>query len=353
MGSRRGLLRSLALADQALQHETLPPTGVRRIATRISRELDTQERRWRFGWIPMATFVAGAAMVLVFLGLSSTGRLGAPESDPPAVAMQVSVTGVDCRQRRGDGVELRGACEVATSAPSMRIETSADGAVNLGDRVVHVVAGTATFDVDAVHGEPVRVVTPGGEIVVVGTRFTVHVDGESGYVALAEGRIDFHDRGGGVRALEPGQRHDFGPRNAATPPPEPAAVAPVVPPVAADSEPAPSDEVATQPTQVAPKPRPRAKLRTEKDAATLIAEVEALRRAGNFGRAANRLERALRSPWPKRTREVLSNELGRILSRHLDDPRRACRHWRKHRQRFPASRFEDQIARSMNRLGCE
>ena len=110
------------------------------------------------------------------------------------------VSGPDChhRQVEGDALELTGACEVVTFAPAMRIQSVQAAELGVQGRVVRMQRGSALFDVDRVTGDPVRIVVPGGEIVVVGTRFRVVVDGDrfvwheidsSGPIAMVEERV--------------------------------------------------------------------------------------------------------------------------------------------------------------------
>jgi hypothetical protein len=80
--------------------------------------------------------------------------------------------------------------------------------------------------------------------------------------------------------------------------------------------------------------------------------VQQLRRRGQYERAAARLREALEQRWPTRTADVLSYELGTILTRHLHDPARACTHWEQHLDRFRATRYRRQILAAKSSLDC-
>ena len=381
MTEDRRLLARLATADRSLKDEQLPPRAVHRIANTISRELDRPSRLRRFGWIPMLTFVAGAALVLAFLAWDRSPPEAATESRPNVAVAHVS--GPDChhRQVEGDALELTGACEVVTFAPAMRIQSVQAAELGVQGRVVRMQRGSALFDVDPVTGDPVRIVVPGGEIVVVGTRFRVVVDGAEGQVDLYEGKLEFHADDGSVAPILAGEQFSFGrtqerretvPASASeeeaeedrievldTSELEPASV-----------EPEPESTIVEPEIDPEPRPRsrdtpPRSKRRNDRElappsipakpgpsAGAIIEEVRELRRRGEYERAATRLREALKGDWPTRTADVLSYELGTILARHLDDPARACSHWRRHLEKFRATRYRSQVEASIGSLGC-
>lgn len=358
------LIARLREADRSLDEEQLPPSGVLRIANRISRELEEPERDRRLRWRPMFAFVAGAALVLAFFAWSrgstpETPVVAAAPETPPAI-----VTGPDCHREEGDTLRLTGACKVVTQSPSMRVQTIETARMTLDDRVVSLDEGTALFDVDPVEGEPVRVVTPGGEVVVVGTRFQVTVDGESSRVDLYEGTLELRDRTGVVSRIYSGERHVMRHRAAA-----PARVAPTVAAAPPSNDEAgltqeeieafdeegvndpPPAELEAEETEPARRDPPKA-AEIRPNAGALIEEVRSLRRQGKYRQAARTLEAALKKKWPKRTADVLSYELGSIRARHLSDRGRACRHWERHLGRFVETRYRRQVVASMKFLGC-
>ncbi|HWB81500.1 MAG TPA: FecR domain-containing protein [Nannocystaceae bacterium] len=335
MADDRRLIPRLVAAERSLQDVRVPPKAVRRIADRMTRELDRVGRTRRFAWVPMLTFVAGATLVLAFLAVLRDIRDAGVQPREHEVAVRIA--GPDCHHRLADegALALSGACEVSTTSPAMRVQTVEGAELDVDDRIVHMQRGSALFDVDPVVGEPVRIVVPGGTIVVVGTRFRVVVTGEGGEVDLYEGKLEFHADDGSVSPIAAGQRFAFGGIEAA----------PVHAAAPVRSTPPPVIEAAPTPVQRVDRPPP---LRAD----AIIEEVQRLRRSGDYPRAALRLREALGQRWPKRTAEVLSYELGTILARHLDDREAACTHWRKHLQRFTTTRYRGQIERSLATLAC-
>jgi hypothetical protein len=335
MADDRRLIPRLLEAERSLQDVRVPPRAVRRIADRMARELDRVGRTRHFAWVPMLTFVAGATLVLAFLAVHRDVRDATVL--PRVREVAVRIAGPDCHHRLRDegALALRGACEVSTTSPAMRVQTVEGAELDVDDRVVHMQRGSALFDVDPVVGDPVRIVVPGGTIIVVGTRFRVVVTGAGGEVDLYEGALEFHADDGSVAPIAAGQQFAFGeiaapPLHAAAPSPSPAS--PVV--------------------ETVPAPAPRVDRVPRISADAIIAEVQQLRRRGDYRRAAARLRDALGERWPKRTAEVLSYELGTILARHLDDATAACTHWQKHLQRFGKTRYRGQIERSIVTLSC-
>jgi transmembrane sensor len=334
MAEDRRLLPRLVTAERSMQDVRLPARAVKRIADRIDRELDRTARARRIAWIPMLTFVAGAALVLAFLAVRRSGD--EPIAKSHVMAPSVRVAGPDCRHHeQGGALGLTGACEVSTGSPAMRIQTVAGAELDVVDREVRMKRGTALFDVDKVVGDPLRVVVPGGTIVVVGTRFRVVVDRDGGRVDLYEGALEFRADDGSVAPIATGQRFAFGMPATPAAPPE-------------DDEP-----IVLEEEEAAPVSKPAPRVEPPAHASAIIEEVQRLRRSGDYERAAAKLRDALAERWPTRTAEVLSYELGTILARHLGDSAAACAHWRRHLQRFAASRYRRQIDASLAVLACD
>ena len=199
---QRELIARLIAADEALAEEKLPPSGVHRIANRISEELDGTREEKRLRWAPMVAFVAGAVLVLAFFGYTrGLSSNGASETQAKVVSNapqpRAVVTGPGCLQEEGENeLTLQGTCEVVTHSPVMRVQTTETAEIRLGERVVTLDRGTALFDVDPTKDEPVRIVTPAGEILVVGTRFRVAAGTSTAEVDLYEGVLEIHDRAG-------------------------------------------------------------------------------------------------------------------------------------------------------------
>jgi hypothetical protein len=341
------MLDELQRADATLQAERLPPAAVRRVGRRIEQELaDTDGSTRMPRWMPMATFVGGAALVLAVLTFGGRPRSTMHDGDTPGAV----VRGDDCKS---DGARLSGRCDVQMQEPAMTIHTaSAD--VELHGRTIDVRGGQADFDVDPLHDAPVRVRVPGGEIVVVGTRFRVIVDAaaQRGVVILHEGRLRFEADDGDVSPIETGETFAFG---VVAPEPARAAALEATPagPAAAEPAPAPAPVSSTQRHAIRaraardhePEPEPV-------DVDAVIAAVDTSRRSGDYRGAADALRAALRGKLDPRAREVLSYELGTILTSHLQDDAQACAHWAAHRKRFGAGRYAKQVARAEADLAC-
>ncbi|MCR9159427.1 MAG: FecR domain-containing protein [Nannocystaceae bacterium] len=341
MARSQELLERLAAADEALHHERMSKAASRRVARHLSRELDALEQPSRGGWMPMLTFVAGAALVLLFLRWSTTPTPSIAEAEQARPEMAVLVSGDDCRAESAETTTTRGACRVTTRSPSMTIDTIDGTELEVAGRTVHLRTGSALFDVEKVRGEPIRVAVPQGEIVVVGTRFRVVVDGTRTEVELYEGALEFRDESGKVTPIFAGQLIGFG------------GTAAPVPPVAPAVEPA-RDEAAPAPVRPSPRSKPAAEhAPASSDAGPVIEEAERFRREGRYAEAATVLRDALKRRWPRRTAEVLSYELGRILERRMKDAPAACEHWQAHLKRFERSRYRARIERSMKTLACD
>jgi hypothetical protein len=346
----RRLIARLTAADRSLAEQRLPPRAVRRIANRIAKEIERPTRARRLGWIPMLTFVAGAALVLMFVAWTQTR--GGDEGGESAIASGPTqewarISGPDCHHRQvdDDSIELSGACEAVTTEPAMRIQSVESASIALERRRVQLQGGSALFDVDPVIGDPVRIAVPGGEIVVIGTRFRVVIHERGGQVELYEGKLEFHADDGSVTPIFAGQQFAFGKRTNEAPR--------EALPSASTPEPTIPASAPAEPAKIKRRPEtPPATQTSEPSAAPIIEEVQQLRRRGEYERAASRLREALQQRWPTRTADVLSYELGTILARHLHDDVRACAHWRAHLQTFHATRYRRQIVGSIADLGC-
>lgn len=352
---------ALVEALRRLEHDAvqggIPPGTRHRIAARLKEQAERRvaEQAAPRRWLPALTFAAGAALVMVVVGsgVRHPGPpLEAPASTPRMIGAWV-VEGADCRETMdaGDAV-LRGSCRLVSDA--MSIETWDETRLHDGPAGVRVLHGAALFSVEKVapNGSPVRVEVSHGVIEVLGTRFTVEQSGDGGHVDLFEGRIRFVDEQGATE-VAPGERLGWGararPRERV---PDDRPVHDVDPsggakvPSAADAE---ADRERAAP---AASERPDAPSTRPSDATHIIEKVATLRARGRYRAAADVLRRALRRPWERRTAEVLSYELGRILERQLHDEQAACAHWRRHDERFGAGRYADAVEGGLRRT-CE
>jgi hypothetical protein len=192
-----------------------------------------------------------------------------------------------------------------------------------GDRIA-IAEGEVVFEVASRPEHPLHVIAGDIDIEVVGTRFVVYQREGQGWISMLEGRVRIRDgegEGEGVM-LERGQRLEWSTS------------------VAEPSEPKPvRREVAAKPA--------------ERGLAELLDEVAALRRAGRFQEAVDRLRAGDPSGWSERSRQLVSYEIGTLLERQLRDTQAACEHWLEHRERFPGGRHDEIVARSIARLGCD
>jgi len=375
MSDRPSFLDELRQADQARQSERLRPGAAHRIARRLDAELLQAElptRRRTF--IPMMTFAAGAALVLAVFAWSDGPETAEQviEADVPVHASW-QVGGRNCHATRGPAqLVLDGSCRVQTSEPGLTIESRETTRLRAVDHGVALTEGIALFEVEPVtEGPPWRVEVPGGAIEVMGTRFSVVVSGDQGHVDLLEGSIRFVATDGRVHAVQPGERFRFSASAqlaAATPSPADAPLAAgehlVAAATSAEGDPWADDPEAPLAAgerlaalaREGKATRSRSRSTPEIDAERLrqiVSEVTELRAQRKYRAAVSLLRGALRERWDRHTREVLSYELGTILSTQLPDHAQACAHWDEHRRQFPSGRYARAIERARARLRCD
>lgn len=346
MADKRSVLRLLQAHDRRIARAPMPVGAKNRIAARLAREAEARSvEATRRSWLPMLTFAAGAALVMMVIGYNMMRRTTEPASATraPAVASvggyAIQGDGCDGKQERGATV-VSGECRMV--GPHLTLQTWDTARLELEPRSVTVQRGQAMFDIARVEAgeETVKIAVSHGTIEVLGTRFTVDQDEQGGTVDLFEGRIRFHHRPADGRApvdIHPGQRYAWGNRAApqpTEPDPEPEVEADIV--------------IVTDDEEPARRPRPSKAAKDEApDADAIIAEVTDLRGAGRYDEAARRLRQALQIRWDRRTAQVLSYELGQILERHLHDTDAACKHWAKHQRKYPDGRYAGAVAMSI------
>ncbi|MEM7153664.1 MAG: FecR domain-containing protein [Myxococcota bacterium] len=365
--------------DRRQRLRGMPPGARVRVAERLRKEAERRAavRGFRYRWLPALTFAAGAALVLVVVGLGLQRAPIAVQAQAPEhpVLGMFTVEGEGCHhQGRQDETVLDGACRLV--APQLTVQTW-ERVVLQKDGGIRVVEGKTLFDVEPVPAgsEPVRIQVSHGTIDVIGTRFTIEQGPDGGFVDLFEGKIRFTSLHGEVVDIEPGQRHTWGAMavnsvaargptvavgeavgtpDAATPPPPPLDAAPSEHAPERASESSSSSRRRTEGESPRTRARPQNKVRgTTDEAALIIDEVARLRSEGAYARAASVLRRAEQSRrWDSRTAQVLSYELGEILGRHLDDAPAACAHWARHASRFPRGRYARAVESARERLGC-
>lgn len=365
MSERPSFLDELRRVDEVHQSERLRPGAVHRIARRLDAELLQAElptRRRTF--IPMASFAAGAALVLAVFAFGDGAKKAHEEvaADVPAHASWL-VGGSNCHATRGE-VELilDGSCRVQTSEPGLTIESRKTTRLRAVEHGVELRHGIALFEVEPVtDGAPWRVEVPGGAIEVVGTRFSVVVHGDHGHVDLLEGAIQFVGRDGQVHRVQPGERFRFSAATTVAAADGPSADEPAAPisPLAGDEgAPLAAGELLAALGRPDREGKARgsrgrhARARNAEELTRLVAQITELRSQRQYRAAVSLLRDALSKRWDGHTREVLSYELGTILSTQLPNRDDACAHWAEHTRHFPGGRYARAIERATERLGC-
>lgn len=344
---------------EALEQERVAqgmPLGARnRVQLAIQNHESGRQARWR-RWVPAASFIAGAALVLAVVGsqwapspdlAKASVQVASVAASPPQAevgAFHVEGPSDDCLVRTADdAADLAAHCSLVAS--HMTVQAWEDASVRTQGRNVRVRSGKVLFEVETVPQDesPVEVGVSHGTIEVVGTRFAVEQQGAGGHVDLLEGKIRFHHRDGRVEDVLPGQRLSWGEPTVALTDQDievqPLAQAEVV------GDPAMTRDLGPQ--------RRRSRVRgTDAQAAAIIERVTELRANKRFGAAITELRRALRRSWDGRTAQVLSYELGELL-RAAEDPIGACDHFVAHQRKYPQGRYASAVDRVLARLECE
>ncbi|MEM9461972.1 MAG: FecR domain-containing protein [Myxococcota bacterium] len=374
MNERPSFLDELRRVDEVHQSERLRPGAVHRITRRLDAELlhaELPTRRRAF--IPMASFAAGAALVLAVFAFGDGAEQAHEEitADVPVHASWL-VGGSNCHATRGKvELVLDGSCRVQTSEPGLTIESRKTTRLRAVEHGVELRHGIALFEVEPVtEGAPWRVEVPGGAIEVMGTRFSVVVNGDHGHVDLLEGAIQFVGHDGRVHRVQPGERFRFSATTTVAAADDPAAGA--ASSRVSDNEAAPTDSTA-EADEGAPLAagellaalgRPdregkargsrgrHARARNAEALTRLVSEITELRAQRQYQAAVSLLRGALSKRWDRHTREVLSYELGTVLSTQLPNRDDACAHWAEHTRQFSGGRYARAIERATERLGC-
>ncbi len=338
------LLRELEVEREA---EGMP-LGAR---NRVQLEIRQHESRRRAAWrrfVPLASFAAGAALVLAVVGSQWVSGPN-PSSLAPLVALgpaplsqgfrlEGDACGAPSVAGAGATLELSAHCRLVAS--HLSVEVWEPSRVRTQGRNVGVELGTVLFEVQPVPvgANPVEVEVSHGTIEVIGTRFAVEQGARGGHVDLLEGKIRFHEPGGRVVDVLPGERHSWGEVTGDT-----AELAVVDPPVEIEA-------VAPTPSRRATPSRTRRA--SEPTAAAIIERVTELKAQRRHGAAVTELRRALRRSWDSRTAQVLSYELGELL-RATEDTLGACEHFAEHQRKYPDGRYVAAVERVLGRLDCE
>lgn len=234
MPERLPLVPRLRELDEALEERGMPAAARARVQARLEHEAHRRASLagFRLRWLPALTFAAGAALVLLVVGLRFSGHAS---SGNDALASRVmgmfTVQGEGCRHHQSaDETVLDGTCRLVSSAMAVhswervRLSHERSPDQDVVQDVVRIRRGAAMFDITTVlPGEaPTRIAVSHGTIEVLGTRFTIEQTAHGGHVDLFEGRIRFIALDGSSTEIAPGQRYTWGQTVAAltlTPPP--------------------------------------------------------------------------------------------------------------------------------------
>ncbi|MBL8910295.1 MAG: FecR domain-containing protein [Archangium sp.] len=334
----RDFRSALMSADAQLVDEPQLRAMRARLDARLFRPAKPSSR-----WLPVLVAVSS-----VFIGFVAVRAL-APQPVPVIGGFEVApAVESSVRVSRQAAVEIAAEVSVVDRSRGVTISSITRSTVRREARGIRMLEGRATFDVQKRTEENgvVRVLVSGGSIEVHGTRFTVTENGTgTGSVELHEGVIDFIDENGNTRRMRPGDLMTW-PRA-------------VEPPSVIDT---PADEEIEELTPLGPVRRKKVTPKKPTDidwrpfdqrvhAQAVITELSTLRQNGQWQDAVRLLERELNRGAPD-TRERLSFELGLIYTWQLKDPLAACAHWKQHQREYPEGRFDVEIDRASQSLGC-
>ena len=346
--SRPDLRVELEREDELRRQRGLPPGSRARIWSRVNATVEQRSRGRR--WLRPIALVPVAGLVALALVLWLQG--GARNVAGFAVEQQSK----DCALRvLADRIRIdEGQATLAAEDLGISFENQGPVVVRREDDGVRVLEGRAEFRVQ--HrprgARPAVVFVSGGAIQVMGTKFTVDQRDERGSVTLHEGAIRFQPLKGEPVLIHPGETlqwplqtpHD----------PEPArAPAPILPPPPQSTSTQPDARAKqVRPIRTRPAPNVASRNANPPDLEQVLHEIEVLRSRGEFEQAARQLETALREQ-PRGAREILSFELGSLLTNQLKDRNRACAQWARHQRAFRGGRYADEVDLARKRLHCD
>jgi len=344
---------ALREADRALERFGMPDEVDRRLQHRLFETLG-RPRRWpTLVWLGLGV-CATAALVVVLVR---------PESGPAHLrsvgGMTVVDPSADLRISAGENGEVevaQGDCTLVDRAWGGSFRGLGPLTLRRERTGLRVVRGVVEVRVQkrAAGSPPARVLISDGTIEVLGTRFTVSQRADGGQVALYEGLIEFTSPDGRVWRLEPGDMLawplDEGDGAGAGAPGTDSPVRRIRPEAPLRVLP-PAGRHAPPPDPSLEPPAPSV-AEVEADLQPLLQQIAVLRSRGLYEQAARTLEQALHESYAPATLERVSFELGSILTYHLGDAERACTHWRAHRARYPAGRYDREVHLGETRLGC-
>ncbi len=330
---RKALLAELSDAE-------MPAAVAARVRGRLEASMNARSTWWQYPVVAVVACAFGVVLsVVVLKPPARRSRLGGLRVEHASVGLEAAVVGSDVVVRAGD-------VTLVDSAVGATVQVSRTGRLRREARGLRVVSGRVELEVAkrAADAPPMRVLVSHGEIEVHGTRFSVEqMEGGGGATVLFEGRILFRSDDGREVELVPGQ-----------------SVAWPLPPLA----PAPEKDkslVTNEDDALAPLPPPVAGVDAGVDwtahdrllrAHTLLERIPMLRAQGRAEQAVSELEVAMTQDLPATARERLSFELVDLLANDVWNVEAACRYAKDHAWRYPAGRYDNEIVRMREELGC-
>jgi len=338
-------------ARAELDAAELSPMADRRIKARLfDGAAEVKAPRGRSLRLGLA-FASVAVVLLVVIGAVFVDRTGSQR----AGGFQTLSASSDFRHAVDDGGAVHvssGQAELVEPEQGVTLRVGESAVVAREPDGVRISRGRVELSVRKRPKDqgPLRVRVSGGSIEVFGTRFTVIEHGERGEVQLHEGSIGFRPEDGELVMLEPGQRLEW-------PLAPPAAVEPDAPGPSGNEtgvEQADGERLELSGANAAPRSRVRTLSKSEATVKTdtLLREIASLRTRGRYREATQQLERGLTWKLPHASRELLSYELGAILTWQLRDQAAACAHWDRHQRSFSGKRFAKEISNARATLTC-
>jgi len=237
---------------------------------------------------------------------------------------------------------ISASCALRLRTPGVRVNLAREARIRRKGEHTELVRGTVTCAVRPRMRGRVKIYVSHGVVEVTGTLFRLQQGDLGGRVTLYRGSIRFSAVDGRVVALRPGQ-------SLAWPlPPQARAVVPGAPADAGEPSDAGASADAGGRRPASPPNAPLSQAEVE----SLHGRVERLRSQGRYVEAARALRDGLPRVQERQSRELLSFELGEILTHHLRDVRRACQHWRQHLQRHGPRRYGAEIDKARRTLSC-
>lgn len=322
------------------------PAHRAQLRAQLLNELDRDKRAAPLNFTGQRVVWALAALLLVGAGAYFASPRTPQEAQPAAgpqapIAHAADKLGLTPQNTRceadqapsDDEVTLERGCAVAWSSASATIQ-AVDQALLSRERsddaplrpLLRLKRGEVRVEVerDLRRALPVTIKVSGGRIEVLGTAFTIEERGQAGSVTLHHGKIRFTHNNGQQQIMAPGQTLRWEQLTAQ----RPEAPAPKT-----DEQPAeiPSPTIA-QPAEVDEQPAPsKPKLKPAPPEA--LAKIAQLRRAKDYDGALSGLLKLYKAPLEPKSAEIISYEIGDILTHQLKDNTRACAHWKKHIKR--------------------